>query len=120
LGYFGDPLWHVTATAKGAFSAAQRPALRFLCCVSLERDFACTAEGLPLPLVARTCPRAAVERERDDRVRVAGASRTGSATYNVRPGESLFDDRWFHARRSSTETPNLSATVTSVSPCRAL
>ena len=49
---------------------------------------------------------------------VAGARCTGSLTARLRCGPILLDDRWFQRRRSSTDTLNRSATVTSVSPAR--
>ena len=51
---------------------------------------------------------------------VAGARCTGSLTASVRCGPILLDDRWFQRRRSSTDTLNRSATVTSVSPARVM
>lgn len=50
------------------------------------------------------------------RERVRGASRTGAATVNVRPGAMMFELNLFQLRRSSTDTPKRSATVISVSP----
>ena len=50
------------------------------------------------------------------RARPVGARCIGSATVNVRPGAIELDDRWFHCRRSSTETLNRSETVISESP----
>ena len=60
----------------------------------------------------------AVVRDPFARTWVAGARRTGSLTYSVRRGLIVLDDRWFQRLRSSTETLNRSAIVTSVSPRR--
>lgn len=50
--------------------------------------------------------------------RPLGASFTGSATRNTCPGRIVLEERRFQRRRSSTEIPKRSATVTSVSPRR--
>jgi hypothetical protein len=50
------------------------------------------------------------------RVRVPGASFTGSAMVSTRPGLTAFDDRWFQRLSCSADTLKRSATVTSVSP----
>ena len=49
---------------------------------------------------------------------VSGARCTGSVTASELCGLIAVDDRWFHRRRSSTETLKRSAMVTRVSPMR--
>ena len=50
------------------------------------------------------------------RVRMPGASFTGSAMVSTLPGLTAFDDRWFQRLSWSVDTLKRSATVTSVSP----
>ena len=49
-----------------------------------------------------------------------GARWTGCETSRERCGLIVLDERWFQRLRSSTETLNRSATVTSVSPTRVM
>ena len=51
---------------------------------------------------------------------VSGARCTGSVTASVLCGLIAVDDRWFHRRRSSTDTLKRSAIVTRVSPLRVM
>ena len=51
---------------------------------------------------------------------VSGARCMGSVTASVLCGLIAVDDRWFHRRRSSTDTLKRSAIVTRVSPMRVM
>src|SRR5271163_1453378 len=81
----------------------------------------CTLLSLPLracdAVLAPSCRPRALRRPRP-RVRTELTSRTGSDTCSLRPRLTAPAFRWFHLRRSSTDTLKRSATVTSVSPRR--